>query len=462
MLPISTNKVITRFAPSPTGMLHIGNARSALINWLFAKSMNGTFILRFDDTDLERSKEQYKHAIAKDLRWLGLVWDDIFYQSQRIAQYHQVIHELLEKGRLYECFETPEELELKRKMRLTQNLPPIYDRSALQLSQEKKEQYLLEGRRPHYRFLLQHEQIQWNDMIKGSIHYDGSDLSDPIVVRSDGSMTYMLCSVIDDVDYNISHIIRGEDHVTNTAMQIQMFQALNAPAPIFAHLSLVKSKEDKISKRIGGFEIESLRSTVGLEPMAINSFFALIGSSKNVKPYLNLRDLAEDFDITKFSKSSTIYSPEELERVNHKLLLSSSFADIEPRLQEEGFGFVTPAIWNVVKNNLQSLLELELWRAVLDLDVFYNNRVTNNSQEDKIFLNQAAILFSKIRQETQGIDEVWSAWIESIKEHFPDRKGPALFLPLRLALTNLATGPELKDLLRLLTPEEIVRRLNTF
>ena len=267
-------KIITRFAPSPTGFLHVGNSRTALINWLYARKNHGKFILRIDDTDLTRSTEEYKNAIIRDLKWLGLEWDESFNQNSRLDYYKKAKKILLESGRLYACYETQEELAIKRKLQLSRGLPPIYDRASLKLTKEQIDNYEQSGRKPHYRFLIQDSEIKWQDMVKGVISYQGSNLSDPIIIRADGTMTYMLCSTIDDIDYEISHIIRGEDHVSNTAIQIQMFEAFGAEIPLFGHLSLVKTKDDKISKREGGFEISALRDKENLEAMAINSFFS--------------------------------------------------------------------------------------------------------------------------------------------------------------------------------------------
>ncbi|EER21845.1 glutamate--tRNA ligase, partial [Rickettsia endosymbiont of Ixodes scapularis] len=321
-------KVITRFAPSPTGMLHVGNIRVALLNWLYAKKHNGQFILRFDDTDLERSKQEYKDAIEEDLKFLNINWGQTFNQLSRLNRYDEIKNLLLNKKRLYACYETPEELELKHKFQLSKGLPPIYDRASLNLTEEQAKKYIEQGRKPHYRFLVNHEPISWHDMIKGEVKYDGKALSDPIVIRADGSMTYMLCSVIDDIDYDITHIIRGEDHVSNTAIQIQMFEALNKIPPVFGHLSLIINKDEKISKRVGGFEIATLRKEIGIEAMAIASFFSLLGSSAQILPYKSIDKLANQFEISSFSKSPTIYQPEDLERLNHKLLISLDFDEV--------------------------------------------------------------------------------------------------------------------------------------
>lgn len=440
-------QIITRFAPSPTGYLHIGNARTALINWLYARKHNGQFILRFDDTDLERSKKEYKDAILKDLAWLGLDFDLTFDQSSRLDKYEAIKDILLKKGRLYHCFETQEELEMKRKLQLSSGHPPIYDRSALKLSKEEIQDCINQGKKPHYRFFIDNEEIFWQDMVKGQIHYEGSNLGDPVVIREDGTMTYMLCSTIDDIDYSVTHIVRGEDHVSNTAIQIQMFKALGAKVPIFGHLSLVKAQEEKISKRLGGFEIGSLRDEVGLEPMSINSFFSLIGSSKAVVPISNLSDLVEQFNIDTFSKSPTTYIPEELERLNHKLLIHLSFEEIKDRLQEFGFDMIDEKFWLAVRPNLQKLSEVKDWWKIC-------HDPEKISGLDATYLNQAATVLPN-----EDIDfDTWGKWTNAISE-ITGKTGKELYMPLRLALTGMNHGPELKNILPLMSRKEIIARL---
>lgn len=449
-------RVITRFAPSPTGMLHIGNSRTALINWLYTRKHNGLFILRFDDTDFERSKQQYKNAIEQDLKFLGLNWDQTFCQSNRLAKYEAVKTLLLQKNKLYPCFETQEELELKRKLQLSRGLPPLYDRAALNLTQQQINDYISQGRKPHYRFLVSHTPIIWQDMIKGEVKYDGKNLGDPIVIREDNSMTYMLCSVIDDIDYSITHIIRGEDHVNNTAIQLQMFEALQEglysnqkSIPNFAHLGLIISRDDKISKRIGGFEIAALRDEIGLEPMAINSFFSLIGSSSSIVSFKNLDQLIKEFDINNFSKSPTTYLPEELERLNHKLLISLSFDEVKDRLRDIKAEQVTEQFWLAVRANLQKLYEIKDW-----WNICYSPSKVEGL--DKDFLKQAAIL---LPNEAITLDS-WSIWTKKIMVVTGKKKGKDIFLPLRLSITGMASGPEMSVILPLLRREEIIKRLS--
>lgn len=441
-------QVITRFAPSPTGMLHIGNSRTALINWLYARKHNGKFILRFDDTDLERSKPEYKKAIEEDLKFLRVNWDETFLQSTRLARYESIKQLLLQNNRLYPCFETPEELGLKRKLQLAQGLPFIYDRAALQLTAQQISDYIAQGRRPHYRFLIHDSLISWQDMVKGTISYEGKNLSDPIIVRADGSLTYMLCSVIDDIDYSITDIIRGEDHVTNTAIQVQMFEALGASLPNLGHLSLVIAREQKISKRLGGFDIASLRDQSGLEPMAINSFFSLLGTSMPIMPFKNLTELVKAFELSNMSKSPTTYLPEELERLNHKLLITLSFEEVKERLQEIGCWPVTEQFWLTVRPNLQKLQEIKNWWNICYVPL-------KAVGLDPSFLKQAADL---LVDEPITINS-WHMWTRKISE-VTGKKGKEVFLPLRLAITGMSSGPEMSAILTLLSREEILRRLN--
>ncbi|AFB31910.1 MULTISPECIES: glutamate--tRNA ligase [spotted fever group] len=444
-------KVITRFAPSPTGMLHVGNIRAALLNWLYAKKHNGQFILRFDDTDLERSKQEYKDAIEEDLKFLNINWDQTFNQLSRLSRYDEIKNLLLDKKRLYACYETPEELELKRKFQLSKGLPPIYDRASLNLTEEQAKKYIEQGRKPHYRFLVNHEPINWHDMIKGEVKYDGKALSDPIVIRADGSMTYMLCSVIDDIDYDITHIIRGEDHVSNTAIQIQMFEALNTTPPTFGHLSLIINKDEKISKRVGGFEIATLRKEVGIEAMAIASFFSLLGSSAQILPYKSMEKLANQFEISSFSKSPTIYQPEDLERLNHKLLISLDFDTVKERLKEINAEYIDENFWLSVSPNLQKLRDVKDW-----WEICHQTPNVENLNLDKEYLKQAAELLPK----GEITKDSWSIWTKEIT-NITGRKGKELFLPLRLALTARESGPEITGVLPLIDREEIIKRLTS-
>jgi glutamyl-tRNA synthetase len=434
--------VITRFAPSPTGLLHVGNVRTALINWLFARASGGKFILRIDDTDMQRSKREYADAILRDLEWLGLYWDEIHYQSERTEIHLATQKRLIESGRLYPCFETQEELEIKKKIALSRNLPPIYDRSALKFSASELAE-LCSKTVPHYRFLMLHEKISWHDGIKGDIEFDGGNISDPVFVRADGSMTYMIATVADDIALGITDIIRGEDHITNSAVHLQMFEALGAQRPSLAHLALLRSAEGEISKRLGGFDIASLRES-GMHPMAINSFLAKIGGSDSVEVRGSLQELVGEFSISKFSKSPTTYNLSELERLNERLIHSLSFREARPYLSD----VISEEFWHKVRPNLKTCREAQDWWNICmqELDVA--------ATLDLEFTRQAADLLpeGEINQQT------WDAWIAQIKQA-TDRSGKNLFMPLRVALTGQQYGPELRDLLPILGRSKILGRL---
>lgn len=437
----------TRFAPSPTGYLHIGNARTALQAYLAIKKLGGEFWLRIDDTDQERSSKTYIEQIEKDLKWLGMSWDGYFCQSQRFARYEEIKNSLIASGRLYPCFETAEELELKRKVQLGRNLPPIYDRAALKLSTNQQQELIASGKNPHYRFRLKEGQIAWNDLIRGEIKFNAEHISDPIVIRGDGSFTYLLCSVIDDIDYHITHILRGEDHISNTAVQIQMIEALGGETPTFGHLCMFKSKEGKISKRIGGFEIKSLREE-GYSPMAINSLLAKLGSSDPVKPYYQLSDLIQEFDFTKCGRAAVNYDVEDLDNLNHKYVTHASHNQVKNELQELGLSHIDAKFWEGVHANISKLDDLKLWWQICREPV-----EPVISPENKTFLSEAAGTLPK------NINaENWAQWIAAVKQA-SGKQGKALFMPLRLAITGLEHGPEMPIIATLIGHEKLVRRL---
>ncbi len=444
--------VITRFAPSPTGLLHVGSVRPALVNYLFAQKMGGKFILRIDDTDLARSTEHFKTQLLVDLAWLGLVWDDIFYQSARLSRYDEVFKDLLAKGFIYPCFETPEELEIKRKTQLINQRPPIYDRSALNLTQEQIEQYTLQGIKPHYRFKLTNKEISWQDLVRNKVSYQASSISDPIVIRQDGTFTYMLCSAIDDADYGITHIFRGEDHINNTAIQLQMFEAMNAKIPELGHLSFLKAKEEKISKREGGFEVCALEQE-GVCAMAINSFFAYIGTSKFVTPQKNLAALVQDFDIGSFSPSPTIYDKNELLLLNHKLLLELDYIDVKDFLKQMDLGDMDEAFWLAIRPNLQLLKDAKIWWTICHTKEIFSISA-KLCDLDKNFLSTAIDLLPEGSLDNTS----WSFWTKALSQA-TGKKGRELFMPLRIALTGMDNGPEMALLLPLIPKELVIARL---
>lgn len=439
--------MLTRFAPSPTGYLHIGNARTALLCYLFARKNGGEFMLRIDDTDTERSKQEYVDAIKEDLQWLGLKWDKEARQSERFKSYDAAVEKLKKAGRLYACYETEQELDIKRKMQLSRDKPPIYDRAALKLTEEDIQKYHVEGRKPHYRFKMEEKKIEWNDLIRGQTHFEGKNLSDPILVREDGSYTYMLPSAVDDIELGATHVIRGEDHVTNTAIQIQLFEALGAKVPQFAHNALIKTKEGKLSKREGSSTLRSLRD-VGIEPMAISSFLAKVGTSDTIDIRNNLEQLAEEIDFAKFSRAPTMYSIEDIERLNTKLIHNLSFADVKGRFAELGIISIDEEFWNSVRPNISTLHEVKDWWKIC------NESVTPVA-EDKEFTSEA----SQYLPVSEWDEKTWDEWIGTVKEK-TGRKGKDLFMPIRKALTGMDHGPELKSLLPLIGREKVIARLN--
>lgn len=440
--------VRTRFAPSPTGMMHVGNARTALITWLFTRKHDGKFLLRIDDTDRERSKKEYEDAIEDGLKWLGLDWDEKANQKDRMALYERCIEELKKSGRIYACYETPEELALKRKTQLSRGKPPIYDRAALDMSDGQKAAMEAEGRKPHWRFKLEHKPIEWNDLIRGHVKFEGADLSDPVVLREDGSPLYHLCSVIDDVDFGITHIVRGEDHVTNTATHVQMFEALEAAPPQFAHLPLISDAEGgKLSKRLGSISLRDLRDDEGLEPMAVVSLMARLGTSDPIEPFGNIQHLIESFDFGKFSRGTPKFDSNELMRLNARILHEKSFTEVKDRLAEIGLHEIDESFWLAVRPNLERISDIKEWWRVASGPV-------NPVIEDQAFIAQAVELLPPAPWDRN----TWSTWTNAVKEK-TGRKGKQLFMPLRQALTGMEHGPELGELLVLIGPEKAKERL---
>lgn len=439
-----------RFAPSPTGYLHIGNARAALINYLYALHHGGEFILRIDDTDLERSKVEYEQAIFADLDWLGIKYNRTFKQSSRFDRYNEVRDRLIATGRLYPCYETPEELDYKRKRQLAKGHPPIYDRAALSLTEAEITKFKDEGRTPHWRFKLDHAPIIWDDKIRGQVKFDGAQLSDPVLIRADGAFLYSLCSVIDDIDYQITHIIRGEDHVTNTATQIQLFTAVNGEKdfPVtFAHTSLLMDEDgDKLSKRLGSLSLEQMRDS-GIEPMAIACLLARLGTSLPVEPFLTMAELAESFDLEIFSRTPPRFSEKELWALNHRLYHLMPFSQMQQHLKAAGFEHFSEAHWRAVHDNIEKLADLKPWH-----DIFFGD-ITSACQ-DKDFLKVA----QELLPEEPWDDTTWGTWTQNIKEK-TGRKGKELFMPLRQSLTAMDHGPEMKILLPLIGRQVTLKRL---
>lgn len=441
--------VTVRFAPSPTGRIHIGNARTAILNWLFRLKHGGVFILRFDDTDAERSKPEFADGILEDLRWMGIEPDRIEHQSKRFAHYHAAVQKLKNLGLLYACYETADEIERRRKRQLARGLPPIYDRAALRLGADERKVLEKEGRRPHWRFKLAHRMVNWDDLIRGPQHIDTSTLSDPVLVREDGSYLYTLPSVVDDINLAITHVIRGEDHVVNTAVQIEIFEALKGSAPDFAHHSLLTGTDGKgLSKRLGSLSVDSLRAS-GLEPMAVVSHAALLGTSDAIVPHRHMDSLVEGFELSKLSRAPARFDEAELKSLNAKLLHVVPYEEVAHELRalgiEDGRQF-----WEAIRGNLTTISDAKQWHEVV------HGKIPASQQNDREFLREAVRLLPP--EPWDG--SVWQRWSGALKER-TGRKGKELFRPLRLALTGLDHGPELAALLPLIGRAEVERRLSS-
>ena len=438
--------VITRFAPSPTGRLHVGNIRTALINWMYARAHGGQFLLRIDDTDTERSTKAFEDGIVTDLAWLGLSHDLFMRQSERFARYDAAIKELKDEGRLYPCYETPEELELKRKVQLGRGRPPVYDRAALKLTDAARADFEARGVSPHWRFLLDHEMVGWSDLVHGEISIDTASLSDPVLIRADGQPLYTLPNICDDLDFGVTHVIRGEDHITNTAVQVQLFALLGDRVPNFGHHPLMTGAGGEgLSKRLGSLSIESLRAD-GFEAMALNSLLARIGTSDPVEPFQSLDQLVAAFDIGRVSRSPAKFDPAELAHLNERLLHDMPYEAVRARLDEMGVGG-DALFWETVRPNLAKLADAVAWWQVVSGPVA-------PVIEDTAFIATAADLLPNA---AFGPDS-WKAWTAAVKQA-TGRKGRDLFLPLRLALTARGHGPEMKNLLMLIGPERAHARL---
>ena len=450
-------KPTVRFAPSPTGRIHIGNVRTAVLNYLFALKNGGTFILRLDDTDRERSTEEFAEGIRQDLKWLGLRWDREERQSARTARYDEAASQLKGSGRLYPCFETEDELDRRRKRQLAMGRPPIYDRAALKLSRDERAALDAEGRKPHWRFRLDNTSpehglapqptiVSWNDHVRGDQTVDAGSLSDPVLIRAGGTYLYTFTSVVDDIDFGISDIVRGEDHVTNTGVQIQIFEALGAAPPAFAHHSLLVGADGHaLSKRLGALSVESFR-TMGLEPMAVVSHAALVGTSDAIEPHARIEELAALFDLAKISMAPGRFDIEDLKGLNAKLLHKLPFHDVAPRLSLMGVGGGS-AFWEAVRGNAGLLSEVADWWTIA------TGKITPVVEDQAFCALAAGLLPNEPWSET-----TWSVWTDAVKRE-TGAKGRALFHPLRLALTGREAGPELKLLLPMIGRARALERL---
>lgn len=446
---MSTQPATTRFAPSPTGLLHVGNIRTALHNWMLARRSGGTFILRIDDTDAERSREEYVEAIRADLAWLGLDWDREERQSARLDRYEAAFAALKAAGRVYPCYETAQELDVKRKIALGRGLPPIYDRAALKLTEAERAAREAEGTPAHWRFLLDHDEpIQWEDGIRGVQRFDPAQLSDPVIRRADGSWLYMMPSAVDDIDMGVTQVLRGEDHVSNTAVQIQIFTALFAAGfaatenaakslPAFAHEALLVGREGKLSKRLGSLGCDAFRER-GIEPEAIISLLARLGTSLAVEPVADRSVLTASFDLATFGRAPAKFDDEDLDRLNAGIVHQLPFEAVASRLPQG----MDAAGWHAVRPNLAHVAEADAWWKLVTGPI----SPPEFTPEDRQFLSQAARLL------VWG-DNPWAALTTALKEE-TGRKGKALFLPLRQALTGMDHGPDMGELLPLIGEAE--------
>ena len=440
--------VITRFAPSPTGLLHLGNIRTALINWLYARTHNGKFILRIDDTDQERSKDEYISKIKYDLEWLGIDYDDTFNQSSRFERYREQFEKLKADGRIYPCYETAEELERKRKLQMASGGKQVYDRSSLSLTDEEKRAYEDDGRKPHWRFLLQTERLKWNDLLKGELDIDLTSLSDPVLFREDGVPLYTFSSAVDDIDYNITNVIRGDDHTSNTAVQIEIINAIDKNRITFAHHALLKaSSGDKLSKRDNVISIDSFRKS-NLEPLAILSLLATIGTSQSIELKDSVNQIISEFKLETISTSPGRIEIDVLNALNKKQVQKLNFDEVSERLKNIDEK-IDEKFWNTIRSNLETVEGVKQWS-----DIVFDSKLIE--AEDREYIKSAMELIP----DDPWDENTWELWTSAIKEK-TGRKGKELFLPLREAFTGMSHGPEMKLLIQLIGREKILERVKT-
>ena len=438
----------TRVAPSPTGLLHVGNARAALFCFLFARKQGGEFLLRLDDTDTERSTQEFADAICADLDWLGLSADETARQSNRFARYDEVFEQLVAQGHIYACYETPDELDRKRKRQLARGKPPVYDRAALALTPDDKAALEAEGRAAHWRFKLSGEQVVWHDLVRGEQAIDTASVSDPVVRRADGTWLYTLPSVVDDLDMNISHVIRGEDHVTNTAAQVELIAALGGTQPVFAHFSLMLGADgSNLSKRLGSLSLKELREA-GLEPISLNAHIARLGTADPIVPAQNMGEVIDGFDIDRLGRAPARFDAEDVKRLNARILHEMPYDTVADRLQEIGAP-AQAAFWEAMRGNIDTFADM---KSILTLIHGPVTPVIAPEDADYIAEAQAALPDAPFDLES------WSVWTGQLKE-VSGRKGRALFMPLRLALTGQPHGPEMQHLLYHIGYDETAARL---
>jgi glutamyl-tRNA synthetase len=438
--------ITTRFAPSPTGTLHVGNIRTALHNWMWAKKHGGRFLLRIDDTDVARSSEANVASIRADLTWLGLNWDGEARQSERFALYEAKLEVLKSTGRVYPCYESSEELDLRRKILLGRGLPPVYERTALTLTTDQIAAYEAQGRTPHWRFKLDHDTpIVWHDLVRGDQRFDPKLLSDPVIRRADGSWLYMLPSAIDDVDMAITHVVRGEDHVSNTATQIQMFEALGSSPPQFAHEALLTGSEGKLSKRLGSLGVDALRDA-GIEPMAIVALLGRLGTSDPVEAFTAPEPLIESLDFARFGRAPARFDEGELAALNTRIIHQLPYEAVRERLPQA----MDAEAWEAIRPNVSVIADAADWWSVVEGPI-----TAERANEDAEYLRQAHAIAATLDWNA----EPWAALTSALKDA-SGRKGKALFMPLRLALTGREHGPDMAALLPLIGKERALKRLS--
>jgi glutamyl-tRNA synthetase len=440
------DNILVRFAPSPTGLLHAGNARTAVLNFLFARANGGKFLLRIDDTDKERSTKEYEDAILEDLAWLGVVHDEFARQSAREQRYDEAAAILKSAGKLYACYETPEELERKRKRQQARRLPPVYDRAALELTEDQRAELESQGRKPHWRFFLSRTKVAWDDLVRGHVEIDTSSVSDPVLIRADGSYLYTLPSVVDDSELGVTHVIRGEDHVTNSAAQAEIFQALGSAVPHFAHHPLLVGADGSaLSKRLGSLSLRHLRDQ-GIQPLALATYLAKVGTSDAIEPKASMDELSAEFDFAKIGRAPARFDPAELSSLSAKLLHRLEYDEVRDKLAEldcdlgEGF-------WEAVRANLAKISDVAELKALVEGPV-------TPVHEDPELLEKAAELLP----EEPFSGESWGAWTKAVSSA-TGKKGRALYHPLRLALTASDHGPEMAKLLPLIGRARTLSRL---
>lgn len=446
-------KPCVRFAPSPTGLLHLGNIRVALLNYLYSKSQKGKFILRFDDTDQKRSTMEYVEGIRRDLSWLGLQWEEEFFQTRRLERYSEVFERLKERGRVYACYETPEELEYKRNRQRLRGHPPVYDREGLRLTELQHQMYRKEGRRPHWRFLLEDKEVRWEDKIQGLCVYNLKNISDPIVKREDGTWLYLLPSVVDDVDMKVTNVIRGADHIVNAAAQIQMFHALEEESVDFSHASLMVMPDGALlSKRLGSMSLGDFIDE-GYEPQSIYSFLAHLGTSLPLEGFLSLDELSKNFSLDFFGKSASLFLEKDLLQLNGKILRLMPFETIRPLLLGRGFQEGSlEEFWILIRENILQLKEAQLWKTI-----FFHDIVPSiGGVQDRAYIQEAYDCLPE-----NWTSDVWSVWKKTLQERTA-RKGKNLVAPLRQVLTGQESGPDMSALLLFMGKEKAKNRLLSF